>query len=1138
MHAPQPSRSLRARRLLAGAVSAALAAGGAVWLAPPGHATGRAEDAGTAEATVADPAAYVDTRIGSANRGTTFPGAVRPFGMLSWSPEGSRNGDATRTATPGGYQYDMKTMRGFSLTHLSGTGCAGASGDIPFFPHAGTVDTSPSADTTDAKYAAGFSHQEETARPGYYRVKLASGVGVELTSTPRTGAGRFTYPTGSPATMLVRTSDSELGSTGAQVTVDPAARTISGSVTSGNFCGYIGGTSGTNGAVNRRPYYTLYFTAEFDTAFAATGSWVDGAVTPGATSARGGTTIGPDGWRPRGKGSGAYVTFDTARGTTVDVRVGISYVSPANARLNLRTENPPGTTFDEIRRASHRAWNASLGRIRIGGGTEEQRTTFYTALYHALLHPNLYSDVNGEYRGFGDTVAEQRTQRVRRGQGAQYANFSGWDVYRAQVQLLAWLEPGIAADVATSLLNQAEQNGGVWDRWTHNSGATHIMVGDPSTVTLAGMYAFGARGFPARQALRSLVRAARVPTGLDRSRRGWAVAVVGQRPSLDTYLKHGYYPVGCNAWACANETLEMSAADFGIAALADRLGERKLHREFVRRSQSWQNQFNPRATAHGGYFQDRTAGGAWTEDFDPASAAGFVEGTAAVYAWLVQHNPAGLIDAMGGRAAFTGRLDRHFKDPQGNWRLIGDWDHNIYANMDNEPSIHVPYLYNYAGAPWKTQETVRQTVDTLWKAAPGGIPGNDDLGTMSAWYVFSALGGFPQNPSRAELVVGSPLFPYAEVRPNGGKPVRFVAAGTSAAAKYVTGLAVDGVERTRSYLPESLVRRGGTVRFTMSATPDTRWGSAPADAPPSWREGEKPYQTSVAADLVGLAPGGRDTVALRADRLTRGGHPVRFSVSPPRGLTATPAAGTVTVDARTGRGDAVVTIAASPRARLGYHTVPVRFTSGGREVGRAAVTVVVAARGSLVARYTRTGIGDDGKANADFDGDHAYYSRQDLAAKGVVQGRRTAVPGTDLTFELPRVPAGRPDHLAARGQTLDLSAVPADTTKLSFVGSALGDAAGGQATIRYTDGTAQQVPLEFGDWTLGGDAAGTPRFGNLGVARCDYRNLDIGRETAKPWLFATAPVTLRAGTRVAGVTLPVKPNLRLFAVADDGTRRG
>ena len=257
------------------------------------------------------PVRNVDTRIGSANGGNTFPGAVVPFGMIQWSPETTR-GDATRTTAPGGYAYAATKIRGFSLTHLSGTGCAGASGDVPFMPYVGPVESSPSADANDSVYASRFSHANETAVPGYYQVRLESGVNVELTATARTGSGRFTFAPGQRAVMLIRTSDSELGSTDAEVRVDAATRTVSGSVTSGNFCGYID-------EAGRRSYYTLYFVAVFDRPFASLGAWRDATVTAGATTANGGTTYGDKGFRPAGKGSGAWVGFDTTATPVVTV---------------------------------------------------------------------------------------------------------------------------------------------------------------------------------------------------------------------------------------------------------------------------------------------------------------------------------------------------------------------------------------------------------------------------------------------------------------------------------------------------------------------------------------------------------------------------------------------------------------------------------------------------------------------------------------------------------------------------------------------------------------------------------------------------------------------------------------------------
>ncbi|GAA4041342.1 GH92 family glycosyl hydrolase [Streptomyces shaanxiensis] len=771
---------------------------------------------------VDDPTPYVDPLIGTRNGGNVFPGAVVPFGMLSFSPENTR-GDATRTAAPGGYHYDATRIRGFSLTHMSGTGCAGGSGDIPLFPYAGAVTTSPASDTEDAVYASGFRHADENAEPGRYRVRLASGVTADLTATARTGSARFTYPAGKPASLLVRTANSEVGSTGSTVRIDPARRTITGSVTSGNFCGYLD-------PEGRRSYYTLHFAARFDRAFKATGTWRDDRLSPGSTAVSGGTGGYADGGRPvAGKGAGGYVEFAPGTGP-VNVKVGISYVSRTGAEANLAAENPPHRSFDAVRDAARRAWRDRLSAIRVGGGTHAERTTFYTALYHSLLHPNVISDADRRYRG-----PDGRIHTVSRGHRAQYGTFSGWDVYRDQVQLLTLLNPRVGSDIAQSLYELAEQNGGVWDRWLHGASGTHVMNGDPSPIALAGIHAFGGTDFDLRGALASLVRAATAPTDKDLSPTGRPVLSVGQRPSLDQYLRHHYMPSVSNAWGGAAETLEMSGADFALSRLAAEAGQKATATTFARRSQWWRNNFNAAATPTAGYIADRTADGSWVPGFTPATGDGFVEGTAAQYTWMVQHNPAGLFAAMGGPGKAVDRLDAFFHHADGSWAFTGSGGEK--AELDNEPSINVPYLYDYAGAPYKTQQTVRAAMRALWSAGPGGIPGNDDLGAMSSWYVFSALGMYPQVPSRAELVLASPLFPRVEIERPYGNDISVHAKGAAADAPYIHSLKVNGRTSDRPWLPASLVRDGGRLDYSLSRTADPAWGAS--DAPPSFREGER-----------------------------------------------------------------------------------------------------------------------------------------------------------------------------------------------------------------------------------------------------------------------------------------------------------
>jgi predicted alpha-1,2-mannosidase len=785
---------------------------------------------GAAQAT--DPASAVNPLIGTTNGGNDYPGATVPFGMVGWSPEEAAGGprrrvegaprpakdDRVRTAAPGGYEYSASKIRGFSLTHLMGTGCAGASGDVPFMPYVGSVSSSPSADSEGAIYASSFSHSDETAAAGYYKVKLANGVVVELAATPRTGSGRFTYPQGAPAVMLVRTSDSEVGSTDAKVKIDPAARTISGSVTSGNFCGYLG-------TEDRRSYYTLYFVAHFDRAFTATGTWQDSSVRPGTNEAEGGTTYEGRGFPPAGKGSGAWVALDNASSAAVNVRVGISYVSEQNAEANLLAENRQRTSFEDVRDRAHRAWNQMLDRIRITGGTGDQRTVFYTALYHAMLGENLYSDVNGDYFGM-----DQKVHRIVAPQQAQYATFSGWDVYRSQLQLVTLLAPEIGSDIAQSLLNQADQNGGEWDRWTHNSGGTHVMNGDPAAPAIADILAFGGNRFDAKSAYASLLKAATVPTANDLSHNGCEVECVGQRPSLDLWMKLHYIPTSGNGWGGAADTLEDVTADFAVSELARRMHDEANHRLFLERAQYWKNVFNPGATAGEGYVQNRNADGTWP-NFDPASDDGFVEGSAAVYVWMVPFNVRGLFDMMGGREKANARLDRFFHQADGAWAVTESG--GLHAELNNEPSIETPWLYDFSGQPWKTQETVRQVLNTIWTNTPKGMPGNDDLGEMSSWYVWSAMGMYPEIPGRPELILGSPLFPETRIHRAGGDIV-IKGEGAEAGAPYVHGLSVNDKATTRTWLGEDFLSHGGTLKFVLSSTPDKSWGTGDTDAPPSF----------------------------------------------------------------------------------------------------------------------------------------------------------------------------------------------------------------------------------------------------------------------------------------------------------------
>jgi predicted alpha-1,2-mannosidase len=758
---------------------------------------------------------FVGTRPGGADFGTgggagnTFPGAVVPFGMVQWSPD-------TVRAQHGGYFYDDTALKGFSLTHLSGAGCSTYE-DIPVIPFAGAVTTSPATDP--GRYTLPFSHANEQATAGRYAVKLDNGINVELTATQRTGFGRLSYPAGVTSTLLIDSSGSVMGTEDAQITI--GRDSVSGWAASGRFCG-------TNS------HYRVYFSVKFDKPFASIGTWRNGTVTPGRTSERGdaqpkiaptGPTARSESVRPtdttvRGPGSGGYVTFP--EGAQVNVRVGLSFVSVDGAQANLAAENSH-RSFDDAAAAARKAWNDRLNQIQVEGGSNAERTTFYTALYHALIQPNVFSDADGRYTGF-----DGRVHTADRGH-AMYTNFSGWDIYRSEIQLLAMLAPKETSDIARSMIFYAEQ-GGAWDRWTVANDYTGVMNGDPYHIIVSTAYAFGAKDFDANKALLSMLRGATEP-----STHGYV-----ERPGLDDYQRRGYVP-GAGA-----DTLEYTSADFSIAQLAGRLGDSSTHQAFMKRAQYWQNLDNP-AT---GYLQPRRADGSFSAPYDPASSSGWVEGNGAQYTWMVPYDVAGLITALGGNAAVVSRLDKFFTH-------LNAGTNQPYAFLGNEPNANAPWLYDFAGAPHKTQSLVRRAMTELYNPNPEGLVGNDDLGQMSSWYVWSALGMYPEIPGRAELVLGSPLFAKAVVHTGAGRTITINGTG---AGPYVTGLKVNGAETSMPWLPESFVANGGSLDYTLSGTPDTAWGSAPWSAPPSFRDGETASLSFVDPPRV-VAPAGESADA-------------------------------------------------------------------------------------------------------------------------------------------------------------------------------------------------------------------------------------------------------------------------------------
>jgi predicted alpha-1,2-mannosidase len=761
--------------------------------------------------------------------GHNFPGAAAPFGMVQWSPDttpADRNGRA-------GYDYRDSHIRGFSLTHLSGAGCS-LYGDFPFLPTTEPIDASPAAagSSLDGQLQPGFSHAHESGRPGYYSVRLnpvrGGAIETELTATTRTGMARFTFPRNPHASILINAGGSAQPDDFAAVDVDPAHREIDGTASSGLFCG-------------QRPRYRVYIAAVFDRPFDAYGTWEEDKLDAGATAAS--DSQAPPANPKTSADAGADASFDTRRNRVVTARVGVSFVSVEDARANLAAENP-GHGFGAVAGEAERRWNSWLGRIRVRGGPPRLLDTFYTALYHVGLAPRTFSDVGGAYIGM-DGLLHRAEGRV------QYADFSGWDTYRTQIQLLSILAPKRASEMVRSLLADAAESGCL-PRWPYANGQSMTMVGDSADPLIASAAAFGAGAFDRLAALAAMLRGA---DGECRSANGEYL----ERQGLAPYLARGYVPFDLDTntrnansiygspddvWGSAATSLEYTVDDFAIAQFAARsLGDSGTYQRFMQRSGNWRKLFD----RHSRMIEPRYENGAFPAHYDNLRGGGFVEGNSVQYSWAVPHDPGGLFRQMGGRAKAADRLGRFLRKlnagPGGT--------HADHALLGNEPTLHVPWLYDWLRRPYGTQAAVRRGL-RLYSPSPSGYPGNDDLGTLSAWYVFGALGLYPEVPGVGLLAIGSPLFGQASVAlahgrrltisaaaretRGAGKKAHTVALGPSR-APYINGLRIDGNRTSRPWTTWCALSRGARLAFQLGARPNRKWGSSAAATPPSFGPG-------------------------------------------------------------------------------------------------------------------------------------------------------------------------------------------------------------------------------------------------------------------------------------------------------------
>jgi predicted alpha-1,2-mannosidase len=683
-----------------------------------------------------------------------------PFGMLQVSPDTRTEGwDAC-----GGYYYSDSTILGFSHLHLSGTGVPDY-GDLLIMPVASVDHAVVQNGKLDRRsIAARFSHANEAASPGYYRVDLSTGIRSELSVTRRTGMHRYTYPGPAGPCMFI---DLAHGLGPDKVMDAYLARTAPN-----ELCGH-------RVSRNWAKEQQVYFVVRFSQPCTGVSMFRDGSMQQDDSL--------------RGADIASLVRF-TAGVTTVMVKVGISSVSIENARRNLDRENP-GWDFDAVHKRATAAWERELGRIVPDGGTREQQVVFTTALYHAMLTPNLYSDVDGRYRGMDG--------RVHTAKGFDmYTVFSLWDTFRAEHPLLSIIDRKRTQDFVRSLLARYSESG-VLPVWELSANETWCMIGYHAVPVIVDSYMKGIRGFDAGLALEAMMRSA----GMDHF-------------GLAAYRSQGFIPSDQESEA-VSRTLEYGYDDWCIARFAEALGRRDVSRLYYNRSLAYRNLFDPAA----GFMRPRSNGG-WLEPFDPSMVSyHFTEANSWQYSTFVPHDIDGLVSMYGGPGRFCSKLDSLFSTSE---KLSGREQADItgligqYA-QGNEPSHHAAYLYNYVGQPWKTQSMTRIIVDSLYKDRPDGLCGNDDCGQMSAWLVMSAMGLYQVAPGRPEYCLGSPLFPRITIRLENGRRFVIEADGNERGKCYVTKPKLNGRALDASFIPHSAIASGGLLMMTMSPTPDTTW---------------------------------------------------------------------------------------------------------------------------------------------------------------------------------------------------------------------------------------------------------------------------------------------------------------------------
>jgi predicted alpha-1,2-mannosidase len=740
-------------------------------------------------AQTSDPIKFVDPMIGAGPEGHTFPGATAPFGMVQLSPDTQIRPFKQSYKWAAGYRYEDTTILGFSHTHFSGAGHSDL-GDVLVMPVSGEdVPLEPGdIDKAQPGYRSHFSHSREVAEPGYYSVFLQDpAVLAELTASERVGVHRYTFAQGAKPNILLDLRSSIYNYPGkvlwSRITI--------------HADGTVTGMRETRGwAPGRQLFFAMRFSRPLSS-HALYNKEEDpppyhGFKTPGTTP--------QDTQSIQGRGLEAVFSFAPASAPLI-MKVAISPVSEQNAIANMEAE-VPGFDFDGVRAKTQQMWRDQLARVEFDA-SPGMRKSLYTALYHALMAPGISMDVNHEYRG--------PDNQVHRADGFRFvSSLSLWDTYRAEQPLMTILEPEQRTnDLVQSLIaSQHESPFGILPVWQYQGQETWCMIGYHAVPIIADAYMKGIRGYDPQAALDAMV----------------ASATYAPYGNLGAYMKLGYVPVDHDDEA-ASKTMEYAFDDWTIARMAKAMSKNTEAAQFAKRAAYWRNNFN----VTDGFVEPRLEDGSYRKPFDPAGAgagSGFTEGNAWQYSWYQPQDEQGLIDLMGGPGKLIARLDEMFDQKV---------DPATYANVEdisgmigqyihgNEPSHHLAYLYSYAGAPLKTQARLKQIVESQYKPTPDGLVGNDDLGQMSAWLVFTSLGFYPVAPGSNQYVLGRPFVDHAVLHLPNGKLLTIDSVNLSEAHGFVKDILLNGKSLDRTYVTHDEVMSGGNLKFIFSNEKDAEW---------------------------------------------------------------------------------------------------------------------------------------------------------------------------------------------------------------------------------------------------------------------------------------------------------------------------